>query len=144
MSKLPWLSKNLAIKVNQIVCNKYGQKSIVRNGDALEEVFNETHDVYMSGHGDPSILLSSLTLGFVEKQPFEYCNKRTALVLFNFFLEKECGFTLTDDDKYKYVKNFKNLDKKGNFFEEFRQWVERYIDLRIIAKVNNADYAFNN
>ena len=142
MAKLQWVTKDLAMKVNQILCNIYGFKSVVRSGNALEEVINEARTVYTREHGDPSMVLSCLTIGFIEKQPFENCNKRTALVLFNYYLEKECGFTLTDDDKYKYASNFKYLDEKGNYFEEFKLWVERYINLRITAKVNNADYAF--
>ena len=138
-----WITKELAVRVNKILCNKYGLDCNVRNKKALDKVFNEVKTLYTKEHSNPIEMLTCITLGLINEHPFENCNKRTSLVLFNYYLEKHCGFTLSDSDKYKYANKFKKLNKNGKFNDEFRRWVQEYINLRILAKVNNADFIYS-
>ena len=142
MKEQSLITKELAVKVNKVLCNMDGHESGIRDKGALEEVFKEVQTTSQKEHNDPLWMLSCIVLGLVNEEPFENCNKRTALVLFNYYLEKYCGFKLADNDQYKYVENFKKLDNSGKFNDEFRKWVQEYIDLRIFAKTNDTDFIY--
>ena len=107
MKEQSLITKELAIKVNKILCNKYGLANGIRDTKALGRVFKKIQTISQKEHDDPLQMLSCIVLGLINEEPFENCNKRTSLVLFNYYLEKHCGFKLSDNDKYKYVENFK-------------------------------------
>ena len=106
------VTKELAVKINKVLCNKYGLNCKVRDKRALDKVFKKVQTTFTKERGDPLRMSSCIVLTLINEEPFENCNKHTSLVLFNYYLEKHCGFKLADSDKYKYVENFKKLGQK--------------------------------
>ena len=137
------ITQEFAIKVNSILCNMFSEEAVVQNKEALEKVFANVEENIRKRGGNPLEILPIYSIGIVNESPFKNCNKRTALALFNYYLSKNCEFYLADSDKYPYVSNFKDLGSSDISGSKFKLWVQDYINLRIIAKVNNAGYDYS-
>jgi len=116
-----------AIKVHEILVEKYGGKSGIRDLGALESAINRPYATFHSEELYPTAIdkATALIESIVVNHPFIDGNKRTGYVLMRLLLMEQ-GFDIsaTEEDKYKFVIS---IASGGIKTEDIREWIKSHV-----------------
>ena len=97
MSGWVWVETRDALAIHEVQLSEYGGAEGVRDHGLLESALARPQNLAAYGDPDVAALAASYAFGIAKNHPFVDGNKRTALVVLEFFLALN-SYVLTADD----------------------------------------------
>ena len=97
MSNWNWIELRDAFVIHEMQLHEHGGAAGIRDAGGLESALARPQNLAAYGDPDAAALAAAYAFGISKNHPFVDGNKRTALVVLEFFLELN-GWTLTADD----------------------------------------------
>jgi len=113
-----------ALAIHQLLIDKFGGASGVRDQNALESAIHRPHKTFggQDLYPEPTEKAAAIIESIVSNHPFIDGNKRTGYVLMRLtLLSKHMDIEATQEEKYKFVIDIASGKLK---FEEIRNWMK--------------------
>jgi death-on-curing protein len=131
-----WIDSRFALAINERQLAEHGGSVGVRDGQLLESALAQPQQRY--AHRDPAPdlaeLAASLADGLVRNHPFVDCNKRTAAVACETFIELNAASLQADDLELYPI--YMALAEGALSESDFAAWLRQRIALRPRAQFN--------